>query len=293
MLTEDQVRQFKTFGFVVMRSVLTEDELKTAQAEFDHRAAVVASYEPFDGTKPHSFNMMGNDTPFFASLLEDPRFAEAAEQMFGVVLGYAANANRYIGNTSWHYDAGSYEGTGVHFAMYLQPVRADTGALRMIPGSHNSPWFEELDERPPLRYAWARQDFARAEAPEVIDSIPAYACETDPGDVVAFDWRVYHATQGGSDDRHQVSLDYHIYPRTPQEVATTITEAKGYLAERDNSAAPWNPKRTAPDEWLANPAGNLRRRRWIDGWRKFSEMAEGENGFKTVAIDGKMKVVPA
>ena len=35
------------------------------------------------------------------------------------------------------------------------------------------------------------------------------------------------------------------------------------------------------------------RQRWIDGWREFSEMAEGENGFKTVAIDGKRKVVPA
>ena len=177
--------------------------------------------------------------------------------------------------------------------MYLQPVRADTGALRIIPGSHNSPWFEELDERPPLRYAWARQDYARAEESELIDSIPAYVCETDPGDVVAFDWRVYHATLGGSDDRHQFSLDYSSYPKTPQEVAVMISQAKGYMTERDNSADPWNPRRTAPDEWLANPAGNSGRQRWIDGWRKFSEMNEGENGFKTVAIDGKMKVVPA
>ena len=293
MLTPGQIAHFKAFGFVIMRSVFSKDEFKTIQAEFDHRAAVASSYEPFDGSKSHTFNMMGDDTPFFASLLEDSRFAEAAEQMFGDVLAYIADAKRYVGNTSWHYDGGSYDDSGVHFVMYLQPVRADTGALRIIPGSHNSPWFEELDERPPLRYAWARQDYARAEAPELIDSIPAYVCETDPGDVVAFDWRLYHATLGGSDDRHQVSLDYLSYPRTPREVAATITQAKNYMTERDNSAEPWNPKRSAPDKWLANPAENPRRQRWIDGWRKFSEMTEGENGFKTVAIDGKLKVVPA
>ena len=293
MLTEDQVYHFKTFGFLIMKSVFTRDELKTIQAEFDHRAAVASSYEPFDGTKRHGFNMMGDDTPFFASLLEDPRFAEAAEQMYGGVLGQVADANRYVTNTYWHYDAGSHEGYGVKFAMYLQPVRADTGALLVVPGSHKRPWFDELDERPSLRYAWARQDFARAEADDVIESVPGHGCETDPGDVVAFDLRLYHASVGGSTDRQMCTLVYCNYPKTPQEVAATIAHAKGYLTERDNSAEPWNPKRTVPDEWLANPAGNPRRQRWIDGWRKFGEMPEGENGFKTVAVDGKLKVVPA
>ena len=293
MLTPEQVYQFKTFGFVIMRSMLTSDELKTIQTEFDRRSAEASSYEPFDGTKRHSFNMMGNDTPLFASLLEDPRFAEAAEQFFGDVIGHSAAANRYVTNSSWHYDSGCYEGYGVKFAMYLQPVRADTGALRVIPGSHKRPWFDELDERPPLRYAWARQDFARAEAPEVIGSIPGFACESDPGDVVAFDERLWHASIGGSNDRQMCDLVYINYPTGPQEVAATITQSKGYLTERDNSAEPWNPRRSAPDEWLANRAGNLRRQLWIDSLSKFSEMKEGENGFKTVAIDGKLKVVTA
>ena len=235
--------------------------------------------------------MMGDDTPFSASLLEDSRFAEAAVQMFGNVLGYIADAKRYVGNTSWHYDGSSYDDLGVHFVMYLQPVRVHTGALRVIPGSHKRPWFDQLDERPPLRYAWARKDFSRAEASELIDSIPSHVCETDPGDMLAFDWRLYHATLGGSDDRHQLSLDYSSYPRTPQEVALMIAQAKAYLIERDNTTDPWNPKRGATDEWLANPDGNPRRQRWIYEWKKFSEMIEGENGFKTRGMDGKLKVV--
>ena len=293
MLTAEQIAHFKTFGFVILRSVLTKDELKTIQVEFDRRAAVVTSYEPFDGTKRHNFNMMGDDTPFFASLMEDPRFVESAEQIFGDVLGRGSDGNRYVRNTFWHNDPGCPEAYGVKFAIYLRRMRADNGALRLIPGSNRRPWFHQLDERPPLRYAWVRQDFARAEADDVIESIPGYACETDPGDVVAFDDRLYHASVGGSNDRHQCDVTYLKYPRTPQEVAATISLAKDYMTERDNSADPWNPKRTAPDEWLANLAGSPRRQRWIDGWRMFSEMTEGGNGFKTVVIDGKSKVVPA
>ena len=292
MLTLQQLDHFNTFGFIIMREVFSGDEIKTIQGEFDLRAASASGYEPFDGTKPHGFNMMGDDTPFFASLMEDPRFVEAAEGMFGDVIGYIAAANRYVTNTSWHYDSGCYEGYGVKFAMYLQPVRADTGALRVIPGSHKRPWFDELDERPPLRYAWARQDFARAEVPEVIDSIPGFACESDPGDVIAFDERLWHASLGGSNDRQQCDLVYMNYPETPQEVASTITHAKGFWTERDNSAEPWNPKRSAPDEWIENRGRDPRRERWIQSLREFANMAEGANGFKTVAIEGKMKVVP-
>ena len=64
MLTAGQMRQFKTFGFVVMRNVLTTDELKKIRSEFDHRSAVASSYDPFDGSKAHTFDMMGMTLPF-------------------------------------------------------------------------------------------------------------------------------------------------------------------------------------------------------------------------------------
>ena len=293
MLTAEQLAHFKTFGFVILRGLLTPDELETVRTEFDRRAAVVLSYEPFDGTKRHGINMMGEDTPFFASLMEDPRFAETAGQMFDDVLGRGSDGNRYVKNTFWHYDPGCPEAYGVKFATYLRPMRAHNGALRLVPGSHRRPWFDQLDERPPLRYAWVRQDHARAEADDVVESVPGYACETDPGDVVAFDDRLYHASVGGSNDRHQCDITYLRNPKTPEEVAATISLAKDYMTERDNSADPWNPKRTAPHEWLANPARSPLRQRWIDGWRRFNEMTEGENGFKTVVTDGKAEVTAA
>ena len=215
MLTAEQLRQFKTFGFVILRSVFTNDEIKTIREEFDHRAAEASSYEPFDGSKIQNFNMMGDDTPFFASLLEDPRFADTAEQMYGEVLGRGAEAYRYVSNTFWHFDPGCYEAHGVNFGIYLQPLRTDTGALRLVPGSHLRPWSDELDGRSPLSYAWVRQDRKRAAGNDVIRSVPGYACETDPGDVVAFDDRFYHASAGGSTDRHLCDITYLNYPKSP------------------------------------------------------------------------------
>ena len=105
--------------------------------------------------------------------------------------------------------------------MYLQPVRADSGALRVIPGSHKRPWFDQLDERPPLRYAWAREDFAGAEAADVIESVPGYVCKSNPGDVVAFDARLWHASVGGSSDRQMCTLVYFNYPRPPRSMTSS------------------------------------------------------------------------
>ena len=47
--------------------------------------------------------MMGPETPFFTNIPEDPRFSEVAEQLYGDdVFFIVSDANRYVGNTSWH-----------------------------------------------------------------------------------------------------------------------------------------------------------------------------------------------
>ena len=295
MLTAEQVRFFHTFGFVVLRDVFTADELKTIRREFDYRAAVASSYEPFDGTKRHNMTMMGDDTPFFASLLEDPRFADAAEQMFGEIIPFNIDADRYTTDSTWHYDAGGYDGYGVKFAFYLQSVRADTGALRVIPGSHKREWADELYEYEPIGPKWTRAAASPEEtqlAIDAIDTIPAYACESDPGDVVAFDLRIYHASLGGSRDRHMCSLVYYPYPSTPEEFELITLNVKGRMTRRDNAGDPWNPPFVGGD-WMANRQGSRRRKLWIDRLWELNEMPTGQNGIKAIAVNGKMKLVPA
>ena len=213
MLTEKQVFHFKTFGFLVLRQVFTPNELLILNAEFEAKLAAAYEHEPFDGTKRHWVPMLGPDTPFFAGLLEDPRFCEPAEQFYGEdVFGIVCDANRYVGDTRWHPDTKSHHQYGVKFAFYLESVSAETGALRVLPGSHKQPYHGELRQ-------------AREENRLELAEMPAYVCESEPGDVVAFDLRLWHASLGGADDRRMSTLVYYNYPKTPEEEAVTREQA--------------------------------------------------------------------
>jgi len=203
------------------------------------------------------------------------------------------DADRYVTDSAWHYDAGGWDATGVKFAFYLQPVRAYSGALRVIPGAHKREWFDELYHQEPLGPKWTRQAASPEDkklAMDAIDTIPGYACESNPGDVVAFDLRMYHSSYGGSRDRHMCSVVYYADPSSPEELELIRMNAIGLMNPRESD--PWNPP-SMRKEWLANPQGSPRRQGWIDRLRELSEMPEGQNGMKVIAENGKMKLVPA
>ena len=80
MLTTQQKHFFDTFGFLIIRDLFKKDEVKTIEEEFNNRATVASNFEPFDGTKRQTIDMSGDDSPFFASLLEDKRLLSIAKR---------------------------------------------------------------------------------------------------------------------------------------------------------------------------------------------------------------------
>ena len=136
-LCKDQLQFFNTFGYVVLRQLLTFEDLKILAAELDQGLSAQFPHKPFDGSQRHWSRMTDETTPFFASLMEDVRFLTPAQQICGEdVLGIGIDANLYVGNTGWHPDTGNPEQIAVKYIFYLDSVRAETGALRVIPGSH-------------------------------------------------------------------------------------------------------------------------------------------------------------
>lgn len=244
MLTEEQRIHFQTFGFVILRGLFSPDELKTINVEFMEAMEAGFRETPFDGTRRHWLVTMGPETPFFASLLEDPRCCGVAEQLHGEdVFGIASDINRYVGNTKWHPDTGSVHQYGVKFAYYLQPTGAESGALRVIPGSHKQPLHDEL-----------RRNLGKSGLS--IPDVPAYVCESEPGDVVAFDLRCWHASWGGSNDRRMCVLVYYNNPKTPEGEETTrkqlIDNGIDYTL------------------WVADSRGNPKREAWIHRMRELA-----------------------
>lgn len=254
MLTESQVAHFKTFGFLVLRQLFSPGELGIIRAEFDASFESAYAHEPFDGTRRYWVPMMGPRTPFFARLLEDVRFCTVAEQLYGEdVIGAVVDANRYVGSTDWHPDTAGQEQYGVKFPFYLQPVGAESGALRVIPGSHLEPLHSSL-----------REDLKGLGLD--IRDVPAHVCMTEPGDVVAFDVRLWHASYGGSKDRHMGVLVYYNNPKTAEQERATRETGKGNAKVPVSFNIP--SERLYHPEWLANPDRNPKRQQWIDRMRE-------------------------
>lgn len=250
MLTAAQLNHFDTFGFLLFRGLLTNREIATMTAEMYAELTLTYKNKPFDSTQRHWAPMLSDRTPFFSTLLDDDRFAGIAESILGNALPVWCDANRYTDSTTiWHPDtSASFEQAGVKFIIYLQPLTADTGALRVIPGSHRRPFYDTIkrfieEQRPPVH------------------EVPAVALETRPGDVIAFNINLWHAAAFASPDRHLCSLAYFPDPRSPAE-ESNIRDHVGLILKGASAGFDWRGC-AYPSEWQQNRIQNPRRAKAI------------------------------
>ena len=179
MITEQQIHQFHTFGFLVLKNMLNEEELKIVNEEFDKGLAKKDKGELIAGARVQlNWSNLESHSPFTASLLEDKRIYRVAQQLFGEdVVGKNSQANHYAGNRSpWHPDVGPNI-HGCKFVFYLSPVDAETGALRVIPGSHR-PEFSDRIKKVRLK----DNDPGPPEDPGLaVNEVPFCSCDSQPG----------------------------------------------------------------------------------------------------------------
>lgn len=151
---------------------------------------VTASYVP----------MTIAETPASLSLLLDG--ASLARQMLGrPVVPFRAKGTVYSQETSWHRDT-DLDIPAVSLLAYLDPLDAETGALRVMPGSHHEPVKPPADGEP-----------------------HAEILSTRPGDLIVLNERTRHASAGGR-SRRQWRADYLAIPESPEEEKV----AKAYTA---------------------------------------------------------------
>ena len=104
-------------------------------------------------------------------------------------------------------------------AFYLDELTAQTGCVRLIPGSHkeSSPWRANPN-------AMALTQELGLEPHEIPGQI---AVETSPGDLVVFNHKTFHAAYGGGTRRRMFTVCPHLPPRCPR-----IAVADGLLVRR-------------------------------------------------------------
>ena len=148
MLTEQQILQFRTFGFILLKNVLSEDEIQRINTEFDVKLASTSSGKS-DGEKTErmSWSSLGPDAPFTSSLLEDSRIVSIVDSLYGEdYYGISCNASSMVGETNWHPDSDNLNMHGLKVLCYLQPLNGNNGALRVIPGSHLNSLHDDIKQ---------------------------------------------------------------------------------------------------------------------------------------------------
>jgi Phytanoyl-CoA dioxygenase (PhyH) len=208
MLTHQQVLHFRAFGYIALRGLLSADEAGTLRAEATQ--ALAGAFGRIGG-EPNDLGGISGDylplavsrAPLSMSLIaDDPRtFLASAELLGGPTVPTVGVATCFTGDSSWHTRQGPGIG-GVTFWADLEPRTAQTGALRLIPGSHLADFKRRLREY--CAADPATSGFEQWEWPHVV-------VETEPGDVVAFHAHLMNCAQGGA-PRLSWTIDYLPWP---------------------------------------------------------------------------------
>jgi ectoine hydroxylase-related dioxygenase (phytanoyl-CoA dioxygenase family) len=221
-ITEQQVNFLEMFGYLRIRGLFA-DEIEEITEAFE---AIFA--DPRHNRLDMNEAVHRNDQrimipgfidlhPTLARLRNDERIVGLARAVLGDEIEYAqSDGNLAFCHTEWHADIYNAPMTQHHIKLsfYLDPLMADSGAIRVLPGTH----FWQGDYAAGLRRSF--REVGRTRDLFGVDStdIPGTVIDSDPGDVLVWDYRIIHASFKGLNRRRYFSVNF----REP--VAATVSE---------------------------------------------------------------------
>lgn len=194
-LAREQIDFFETFGFIKFPQLFA-DRIDWIVEEFT---------KTFPDTKKHDGSKRTCVVPFLDqrmyTLLDDSRIEEIGGALLGSDFNYmGSDGNYYTGNTGWHRDGYHKKYRHIKIAFYLDQLDGDSGALRVIPGSHR------LDDR-------FGKDLGEKASKTVQhwgvrgDEVPAVVLDVTPGDVLVFDHNLFHSAWNGGKERRMFTMN--------------------------------------------------------------------------------------
>ncbi len=201
-LSVEQKRFYEIYGFLVLPGLLAR-RIQAITARFEavwEKRAREFGAPPHDGTARSSVESFMDQDEVLSGLLDDPGVHGAARSLLGDDFNYmGSDGNYYVGDSAWHRDGGYRVLRFLKFAIYLDPLTAQSGALRVVPGS------QELDD------AFCRNALAVSNDPKSVGltgaQLPAQVIESNPGDVVVFNLNILHSSWGGGARRRMFAFN--------------------------------------------------------------------------------------
>jgi hypothetical protein len=202
-LSEAQLRFFDTFGFLSLPGLMI-DQIDMIISAFEKTFAAHGgghAGKTHDGKQRSCIIQFIDRTDELSALLDEPRIEGLIASLLGDDFNYmGSDGNYYVGDTGWHSDGWHAANNYVKVAFYLDPLTRDTGALRVIPGSHRTgEGFAETVQR---QISGSRDNWGVEQR-----DVPAIALETKPGDVVVFNHNTKHAAFGGGTWRRMFTIN--------------------------------------------------------------------------------------
>ncbi|MGH9224952.1 MAG: phytanoyl-CoA dioxygenase family protein [Acidimicrobiales bacterium] len=274
MFSTQEIAHFRAFGFVVRRGCFDPAEAAQLKAEVgagigDAFGGVGTDDDPegTGGIRGDYLPLSVDRAPLSQALIaDDPRlFQGSVELLGGPTVPTVPIATCFTSNAGWHADDGRGVG-GVKFIAYLERRTAGTGALRVLPGTHEPAYQARTGEY------WSRDPAGQGFDPW---PVPGIALETEPGDVIAFDRHLFHSSDGGH-NRLAWTIEYLPWPGLGDRdridlVRRVVVDAAGYDHEgydRDR----WPTWR----EWVAGARGIPSRECAVQRLRLLGVLGEGD-----------------
>jgi hypothetical protein len=203
-LSTQQLAFFHRFGYVIVRKLFDQREMATISDAFERTMGLCGLDRLPDGTRRGILGPIQH-LPEMNALLDHPGVTGLAGSVLGDDFNYVCgDASYYTGDTAWHADGTWGQLFAAKIVVYLEPLTRETGALRVIPGSH--------DPRHPLRLDGDQPRETMAQVGDACGitgrSFPgAEAFESEPGDVLMFNHDLFHAAFGGGNRRRMFTMN--------------------------------------------------------------------------------------
>ena len=208
-ITAEMIESFRTLGFAKVPGLLDPYWIEHLRGAMDEIMSDSFAHDPRMPGKRGNTNMLHNHPAFRRFMHESPLAAAAAALMRSATARYYEDILIYVEEGvadpgGWHQDTPTWPLKGTQFTnswFTLEKVTAETGALRIVAGSHLGPFYEPGHIGPDRREAFEhdRHLWTGGPLPDINADparFPVTTVETDPGDAVIFHPTALHQGWG-------------------------------------------------------------------------------------------------
>ena len=211
-LSELQVHYFDTFGYLKLPGLFVDD-IDRISAAFDEVFARenVVVFESHDrihlDRRRLTIPFFVDQSPTLAALRRDPRVVGTVESLIGPDYEYGeSDGNLFFCETSWHNDTygADLSRRNIKLTFYLEALTAESGAIRVIPGSHRTEEAFSKVLRGRVRHPEKMTELLGVEPRD----LPGWPIETVPGDLIVWDYGTTHASFGCVERRRLFTMNF-------------------------------------------------------------------------------------